>query len=462
MTLPQLEPGPPLQPAELEEAPEAGHADIEPAGPADGLQEPVGTKIAHDLQPLAVPIGSVQPHPGNPRRHPHLEELRASYRRWGQYRAVVVQASTGYVVAGNGLLEVMLSEGATEIAVNGLELSQREADALLLADNRLADLGAYDQEALAQLLDEQDATGDLAGTGYTGEDLDRIMRGLETGKAEVDDVPPLAVKPWVEYGQAYALGDHRIACGDATHPDTWAQLFAGTDELAGMIWTDPPYGVEYAGGTDEHLRIQGDGKYQPALAAMLRSTFELALARTAQGRAVYCAAPGGAQGMVFLQTLIDLGVYRQTIVWVKDQLVLGRSDYHWRHENLLAGANGDTPPARSKKRHKEGQPVHYGWRPGAAHYFADDRTLDTVWEFPRPKASREHPTMKPVALVERSLLASSKRGELVLDPFVGSGTTIIAAATTRRRCYAIDIDPRYAQAAIERWQTFTGEQAVRL
>jgi site-specific DNA-methyltransferase (adenine-specific) len=142
---------------------------------------------------------------------------------------------------------------------------------------------------------------------------------------------------------------------------------------------------------------------------------------------------------VFGQVLLDLEVWRQTLVWVKDVFVLGRSDYHYRHE-----------------------PIFYGWKQGAAHYFVDDRTQDTIWEIPRPRRSTEHPTMKPVALVERAIRNSSKAGEIVLEPFGGSGTTLLATEATKRRCRCIELDPRYCDVIVNRWEAFSGKRAELL
>jgi DNA modification methylase len=483
---PELE-APSLEPATLEPAgaPRRRSRRAEPPAAAadDGSPAPAGTRIAPALAPLRVPIDRYRRHPDNPRRHPHLAELRESYRRWGQLKPVVVQASTGYIVAGNGLHEAMTAEGAEEIAANPVDLDETEADAYLLADNKLGEMGGYDYAALTALLDRQEQTGTLAGTGYSVGDLDRMMKGLDNGRTDADDAPPLTRdEPWVRPGELYALGDHRLLVGDATEPAAWERLMGG--RTADAIWTDPPYGVAYYGKTEEHLRIEGDAPSLPALEEMLRAAFELALARTRPGGAVFCASPAGPNAGTFTGVLGELGVHRQTLIWVKDVFVMGRSDYHYRHEPILYGdkpgddeaaqdpdatdasraaAAGRDGSARGRRgRYREATPVHYGWRKGAAHYFTDDRTEDTVWEIDRPKASREHPTMKPVELVERALLTATRRRDLVLDPFAGSGTTIIAAENTRRTAYAMDIDPRYAQVAIERWQAYTGKRATRL
>lgn len=422
---------------------------------APAASEP--NRIASDLTSLRRPIGSVRRHPQNPRRHPHLEQLKASIDRWGQLRPVLVQRSTGYIVAGNGTHQAIEELGWTEVAANLEDLTDAEASAYLLADNRLAELGDYDEGALFEMLKEADAGDGLAGTGWTVDDLERQLRGQKQGRTEADVAPAIPERAtWAQAGQLWQLGQHRLLVGDATQAAAWDRLLDRSS--IDMVWTDPPYGVAYYGKTEEKLTIAGDERSPETLEQLLRDAFTLAVEHLRPGRALYCAAPGGDQGQAFMKVLLELGVYRQTIVWVKDVFVMGRSDYHYRHELVL---NGAKPPAR-RPRHKEGQPVHYGWKPGAAHYFAADRTLDTVWEFDRPKASREHPTMKPVGLVERSILASSKRGDIVADCFLGSGTTIIAAEMTKRRCYGLELDPRYAQVAIERWQDYTGQKAEQL
>ena len=169
----------------------------------------------------------------------------------------------------------------------------------------------------------------------------------------------------------------------------------------------------------------------------LRSTLGNALDACKPGAVWYVAAPAGPNFLPFASCLAALRVWRQTLVWVKDAFVLGRSDYHYRHEA-----------------------VFYGWKPGAAHHEPPDRTHDTIWEVPRPRASPDHPTSKPVELVERALLMSTARGELVLDPFAGSGSTLIAAEASGRRAACVELDPRYCDVVVRRWQEATGREAV--
>lgn len=432
----------------------------------------------------AVPLSDVEPWEGNPRRG-NVRAIQKSLRRWGQQRPIVVQRSSGRIVAGNHLWHGMQAENAEAegAAMNGLtpddpewpdglhqwdtilvaytDLSDLEARAYLVADNRISELGRNDDDALARWLSAlvDDGAVDDA-LGYASQDIDRLLRSIAESGADLDDAPavPAAKDVWVRPGQLFAIGRHRLICADSTQPETYERLMAG--QTAGLIWTDPPYGVDYEGGTAEHLTIANDAPDEVALRALLDAAFGQSLPHLRPGGALYCAAPGGDRSTVFVAALKALGVYRQTIIWVKDQLVLGRQDYHWRHEPLHLGV---------KAAGREGKPVakassnlHYGWRPGAAHYFVNDRTMDTVWEIPRPKASREHPTMKPVDLVERSILASSKRGDIVLDPFAGSGTTLVAAERTARNGYAVELDPRYAQVIIERMKQAFDLEAVAL
>jgi site-specific DNA-methyltransferase (adenine-specific) len=208
------------------------------------------------------------------------------------------------------------------------------------------------------------------------------------------------------------------------------------------MWTDPPYGVAYQTklSTEEavarHRRTDGleVANDQPEdIPALLTAAFGHAPLRA--GGAFYVASPSSGDVLpVFYAALAGAGMaVRQQLLWIKDVFVMGRHDYHYRHE-----------------------PILYGWKEGGAHFFGGGRAQDTVWEIPRPRRSETHPTMKPVELVARALSNSSRPGDLVYEPFAGSGTTIIAAEQTRRRCVALEIDPRYAQVAIERWEAFTG------
>ena len=395
--------------------------------------------IAPQLRPLVVPIDCVELHPRNPRRG-DVAAVAASLARFGQVKPIVVQRGTGFVIAGNHVLRAAHSLGWTEIAANVEDLDDAEAIALMLSDNRTADLGGYDDSLLAAILAEQQAEDNLAATGYDVDDVAALL--ADAGiieERDLDAAPdlPAEAEVYVRRGELWALGRHRLMCGDATAAGDVARL-VGDDQID-LLWGDPPYGLAYRGKTKRGLTIVNDDLGPSGTRALVSAALRLAPLRP--GAAFYVAAPSGPElHLAFLLALVDAGLTaHQTLVWVKDRFCLGHADYHARHENIL-----------------------YGWREGRAHYFVKDRTQDTVWEIPRPARSAEHPTMKPVELVARAIRNSSTPGQLVYDPFAGSGTTLIAAEQTGRVCRAMELDPRYAQVILERWGALVGTPAERV
>jgi site-specific DNA-methyltransferase (adenine-specific) len=247
----------------------------------------------------------------------------------------------------------------------------------------------------------------------------------------------------VKEGNLFALGNHRLLCGDASSADNVARLMAG--DLAELVWTDPPYGVGYVGGTRDALTIENDDAVSgPAIFAAAAS-----VALLAPSAAFYVSVPAGPLQLAFLLAVRDVGWrLHEELVWVKSSMVLGHSDYHYRHEPILYGyAPGPGRPGRGK---------HAG-----SHWYGDN-SQTSVLEFDKPSRSPEHPTMKPVGLVEQCLANSSRPGDIVYDPFAGSGTTVIAAEQLGRHARVIEIDPRYAQVVVERWQDFSGQTAERI
>jgi site-specific DNA-methyltransferase (adenine-specific) len=210
----------------------------------------------------------------------------------------------------------------------------------------------------------------------------------------------------------------------------------GGQIIADLVWTDPPYGVSYVVKTKDALSIQNDSLNPEEFLAFLKSAFENAKAVSKPGAVWYVAAAPGNLFLSFAIALSDLQIWRQTLIWVKNSFVLGRSDFHYRHE-----------------------PIFYGWTPGAAHQEPPDRKQDSVWEIPRPKRSEEHPTMKPLELIIRAIRNSTNKGQIVLDPFGGSGSTLIAAEQTGRKARLIELDPKYCDVIVTRWQNLTGEKA---
>ena len=246
-----------------------------------------------------------------------------------------------------------------------------------------------------------------------------------------------------------------MLCGDATAADDVERVLAG--DTADMVWTDPPYGVSYVGKTAEALTIDNDALQGQALADLLEQAFANAFAACRPGGAWFVTAPGGPNFVIFGQVLMQFGIWRQTLIWLKDIFVLGRADYHAKHEPLFYGWKPGDPANPTPETY---EPILYGWRPGAPHEPPPDRKQDSVWEFPRPRRSLEHPTMKPVGLIERAITNHTELGAVVLDPFAGSGSTLIAAHKAGRTACVLALDPIYADVICARWQAITGERPM--
>ncbi len=382
-----------------------------------------------------VQISHLKRYPGNPRRG-NVEAIKESLEQNGLYRPIVARRATNEVLAGNHTLMAAADLGWTEIAVTYLDCDAERAKRIVLADNRTNDLAGYDDQALVDLITE---LPDLAGTGYDQSALDSLLDELEPEPLVEDDVPPPPAEPQTRLGDLYELGRHRLLCEDARDPSAYECLLG--DKRGALLWTDPPYGVDYEGKTKAKLRIANDRA--SGLEALLRDSFASVDEVLADGAPLYIAAPGGRLLLSFAQAFLDAGWdLRQTLVWVKDAMVLGRSDYHYRHEQLLYGF-------------KPG-PGRLG-RGGSSWHGSDSET--SVFELDRPRASREHPTMKPPELIERALLNSSRRGSVVLDPFAGSGSTLIACERTGRNAYLVELDPRYCDVVCERWERLSGKKA---
>lgn len=310
------------------------------------------------------------------------------------------------------------------------------------------ELSDADEKALNVTLNNPHVAGE-----FVDEQLAAILEGLRTemprlewdelllsglvesnrvgANPDNDDAPPLDRGPAQSVlGQVYDLGPHRLVCGDSRSLEVVRAVMG--DRLADVVFTDPPYGVAYKGQTTG-LTIENDDLDEDALGELLRAAFVVAMSVCRPGAAWYVAAPAGPLFQVFSVPLKELKIWRQTICWVKDALVLGRSDYHYRHEAIF-----------------------YGWLPNAPHqrHRLKSRTEDTVWEVPRPRRSVEHPTMKPVELVERAIVNSSHEGDVILDFFAGSGSTLIAAAAQGRVARCVELDPHYADVIRRRWTTW--------
>jgi site-specific DNA-methyltransferase (adenine-specific) len=386
-----------------------------------------------------VSIDDLVPWDKNPRDNQHaVEAVAKSITRFGWGSPILARRADRVVIAGHTRLKAAQSLGLDQVLVRWMDLDPATAAAMALADNRLGEIAEW-SDGLADVLRELEAEDvDLAGLGWSDDELAALLAEPESEIVdEVQDVPEVDERapPDSVLGGVYELGPHRLVCGDSTSTETWAALMG--EEKARMVWTDPPYGVAYVGGTSDALTIQNDNLDEAGLKGLLRDALGMTLAHTVQGAAWYVAAPAMVISGVFGDVLRELEVWRHTLIWLKDRFALGRADYHYRHE-----------------------PIFYGWTPGAAHYFVDDRTQDSVLEVPRPSRNAEHPTMKPVDLVRRCIRNSSQPGWLVVEPFGGSGTTLIAAATERRIARVIELDPRYCDVIRRRWTRFALENKI--
>jgi DNA modification methylase len=379
--------------------------------------------------------------PANWRMHPgpQRDALRGSLAEVGWVQQVMVNRRTGFVVDGHARVEEALTRGEPTVPVLYVDLSPEEEALVLATLDPIGAMATRDDAKLQEL---------LAGISIDDAGLLALLGDLaplkpSAGLTDPDDVPDLEPST-IKAGDLFALGDHRLMCGDSATAGEVARLMDGA--RADCLWTDPPYGVAYVGKTKDALMMENDGWGADEL---VRAVFANALACVVDGAPFYCASPPGSRSFTFWRAIVDAGwQFHQEIVWVKDSMVLGHSDYHFQHEPILYGyAPGEGRSGRGK---------HAG-----THWYGDNSQV-SVLAFDRPKRSEEHPTMKPVALVAAMLANSTPQGGGILEPFSGSGTTIIAAEQLGRRAFAMEIDPRYVAVAIKRWEQFTGRTAEQV
>jgi DNA modification methylase len=407
-------------------------------------------------------IATLRPHPRNYRRHPErqLTLLRESLRIHGQQKPVVITPD-GTILAGHGLVEAAKAEGWRELACHVYDGPYPEA--FLAIDNRASDLAEDDEAALAALLRDLDEAGNLGAAGYGEDDLAELLARLDAedkrGREEVYDAEeamadaeeatgPTRVQP----GQLWQLGPHRLLCGDCTLRENWERLMAG--DIAQAVVTDPPYAVSYSGGRaaqEERIAKARRGVDGPSDAYWdeLTPAAYLELLKASLGNAYRWSdekSPlyvwfASARIRQVIEALIATGwEERNLIVWVK---------------NIGAGALF----AQYKHRY---EPQFYAFKKGHAPRWHGPTNETTVWEHDKPARNELHPTMKPVPLIERAISNATEPAQLVLDPFLGSGTAIIASERTGRRCYGMDLDARYCDVIVSRWESFTEKEAVRV
>lgn len=434
---------------------------------------------AHDA---IVQTEKLVPNPKNPNQHgsDQIALLARIITATGWRQPITVSTRSGFVVKGHGRRLAAIEAGLTEVPVDYQNYAtEAEEYADLVADNRIAELSEIDQAMLADVfkgIDPAEIPVEL--TGYTEDEFEDLKNLFEDEDIiediEEDMVPATDIdaESITKPGDVWLLGRHKLICGDSTKPGTYKALMQ--DETARLIITDPPYNVDYTGGTEARMKIKNDSMDDASFRRFLTDAFSSMVTYAAPGAAVYIWH-ADTEGLNFRIAAKESGIpVKQCLIWVKNSLVLGRQDYQWIHEPCL-----------------------YGWIPGDSHYFIDDRKQTTVFEAPKvelekltkanliallqnfmrtptaeektsvirekkPLRSDLHPTMKPIKLISRIMTNSSKRGWIVLDPFSGSGTTLITAEKTGRIARCIELDEHYCDVIVRRYVMTTGKTDVSL
>ena len=384
------------------------------------------------------------PYARNARTHSEeqVAQIAASIVEFG-FTNPILAGSDGVIVAGHGRLAAAQKLGLDTVPVVVLDhLTPTQRRALIIADNRIAENAGWDDAMLRiELQSLQEDGFNLDITGFDADALAEIMAGEETsvdGQTDDDQVPEVPVTPISRPGDVWELCNHRLVCGDATDPKSYELLMA--DAQADMVFTDPPYNVDYANSAKDKMRGKdrpilndnlGDGFYDFLLAALTPM-----LARCAGG--TYIAMSSSELDTLQQAFRAAGGKWSTFIIWAKNTFTLGRADYQRQYE-----------------------PILYGWPEGQNRHWCGDRDQGDVWNIKKPQKNDLHPTMKPVELVERAIRNSSRPGDIVLDPFGGSGTTLIAAEKSGRIGWLIELDPRYVDVIVRRWQDWSGQEAYR-
>ena len=358
------------------------------------------------------------------------EKLKRSIEQFGYVEPVIWNKTTGRVVGGHQRLKVLLDMGMTEVDCVVVELDAEKEKALNIALNKIS--GEWDKEKLALLIsDLQGADFDVSLTGFEPDEIDALFKdSIKDGIKDDDfDVDAELQKPAIaKQGDLWLLGRHRLVCGDSTKTDTFSLLMA--DKRANLVVTDPPYNVNYEGAAG---KIKNDNMAGDAFYTFLFDAFSCMAGVMADDASIY-VFHADTEGLNFRKAFSDAGFYLSgTCIWKKQSLVLGRSPYQWQHE-----------------------PVLFGWKKKGKHLWYTGRKESTIWEFDKPKKNGDHPTMKPVPLLAYPIMNSSMSNAIVLDPFGGSGSTLIACEQTERVCHTIELDEKFCDVIVKRYRCFNG------
>jgi site-specific DNA-methyltransferase (adenine-specific) len=385
-----------------------------------------------------INIEQLLPYAKNSRTHDDAQvaQLAASIKEFGFNNPVLVDGE-GTIIAGHGRVMAARKLGLNEVpAIKLGHLTENQKKAYIIADNRLALNAGWDTEMLTlEIKDLQSEDFDLSLMGFDEEELAKLLEpDVVDGLTDPDAVPDVPDEPKTKPGDVYQLGNHRLMCGDSTSVDAVEKLM--DKNLADQLITDPPYNVDYEGSDGQ--KIKNDSMDDSAFRSFLYDAFSLAFSFMKNGASFYIWH-ADLEGYNFRGAVIDCGQkIRSCLIWNKPSIVMGRSDYHWKHEPCL-----------------------YGWKDGASHLWATDRKQSTVIDFvSKVKKNDLHPTMKPVELIEYQILNNTKGQDIVLDLFGGSGTTIIACEKSGRNARVMELDPKYCDVIVKRWEEFTGQTAT--
>lgn len=385
------------------------------------------------LKLVQMKISELKEYENNPRKNEKaVDAVASSIRNFGFKVPIIIDANN-VVICGHTRILASKKLGLEEVpCVIADDLTEDQVRAFRLADNKTAELAEWDLDKLAEELQFIDM--DMLQFGF--EDLEDSLE-RDVLEDEFDENEELPTNPYAKRGDIFVLGKHRLMCGDSTVEADVAKLCNG--KVADMVFTDPPYNVDYEGTAG---KIQNDKQKDADFFDFLTKAFNNMAANVKSGGSIYCCH-ADTEGINFRTAFKNAGFkLAECLIWVKNSLVLGRHDYHWRHE-----------------------PILYGWKEGASHYFVEDRTQDTVWEYNKPKNNDLHPTMKPLELVGKAIKNSSKKGDTVLDLFGGSGSTLIASEQIDRSALLMELDEKFVDVIVKRYlrfvQTYDGCYVIR-
>lgn len=379
----------------------------------------------------SVKIKEIKPYDRNAKKHDdtQINNVAESIRQFGFVQPIVID-SNGVIVIGHCRFEAAKRLKYDEVpCIMVDDLTPEQVDALRIVDNKTNE-SPWDIDLLTEELQDLD----LSMFDFAWDLMEETAEATEITEDEAPEVDKTN-DPISKFGQIWKLGRHRLMCGDSTSEENVKALLGGAK--ADLLLTDPPYGVDYTGKTKDALKIQNDAKTDEEMIEFLSSAFRSADSVMKPGAVFYIWYAGTKEHAFDKACQLTGWEVRQILIWAKNTMVMGRQDYQWKHE-----------------------PCIYGWKGGAGHLWASDRKQTTILEFDRPTANKEHPTMKPIALFDYQIQNNTKGGDIVLDLFGGSGTTIMACEQNGRNACVMEYDPKYVDVIIKRWENFTGEKAV--